>query len=312
MFKGFFWKNWWLVVILTTSFVVLFLAIMLNYQFRREEVRYIQQNLVTAQLLSFSAERGYKIGVWPFESLRKISAEESTSFLWVVKPDKTIFWADDAELMGNPVPLPYDVQVEIRDSFYRESVKLIALPIATELGQEPWALLVGVSLKPISAAKREIFTLGVSLLLLVILLAGIISYLVSKKITNPLRVLVRDLGVIGKGNLDHRVEIKTGDEIEEVGQAVNQMTKDLKESHKALEESKQVLEVKVEARTKALKELAESLEEKVRERTKELQARLAELERYHRLTVGRELKMRELKEEIKKLEENLTKYEKAG
>ncbi|MDD4990348.1 MAG: PAS domain-containing protein [Candidatus Pacebacteria bacterium] len=47
------------------------------------------------------------------------------------------------------------------------------------------------------------------------------------------------------------------------------------------------------------KTLQEGLEEKVRERTKELQERLSELERFHRLTVGRELKMIELKKELR-------------
>jgi len=59
-----------------------------------------------------------------------------------------------------------------------------------------------------------------------------------------------------------------------------------------------------------LKEFQEKLEEKVKERTKELQERVEELERLHRLTVGRELKMMELKEEIKKLNTELEKYKK--
>lgn len=56
-----------------------------------------------------------------------------------------------------------------------------------------------------------------------------------------------------------------------------------------------------------LKKLQEGLEEKVKERTKELQERIDELERLHKLTVGREIKMIELKEEIKKLKEELEK-----
>ena len=51
------------------------------------------------------------------------------------------------------------------------------------------------------------------------------------------------------------------------------------------------------------KKLQESLEEKVRERTKELQKRLNELERFHSLIVGRELKMAELKKELKVLKD---------
>lgn len=70
---------------------------------------------------------------------------------------------------------------------------------------------------------------------------------------------------------------------------------------KALEETKATLEIRVKARTRELEELAVGLEQKVKERTKELQERVEELERIHRLTVGRELKMIELKEEIAKL-----------
>ena len=81
---------------------------------------------------------------------------------------------------------------------------------------------------------------------------------------------------------------------EELEQRVQERTSDL-------EEAKSILEVKVKARTNELEELAKSLEEKVRERTKELQKRVDELEKFHKLTVGRELKMMELKKEIKKL-----------
>jgi len=75
-----------------------------------------------------------------------------------------------------------------------------------------------------------------------------------------------------------------------------------------LEEARTVLEIKVEARTKELKELAERREEIIKERTKDLQGRVNELERIHRLTVGRELKMIVLKEEIERLKEELEKY----
>ena len=50
-----------------------------------------------------------------------------------------------------------------------------------------------------------------------------------------------------------------------------------------------------------VKALQENLEKKVKKRTKELQERVEELERFHKLTVGRELKMVELKEEIENL-----------
>jgi len=77
----------------------------------------------------------------------------------------------------------------------------------------------------------------------------------------------------------------------------------------ALEEAKTVLAIKVRARTRALEEERVLLEEKVKQRTKEIQEKMEELERFNRLAVGRELKMIELKEEIKKLKEELEESE---
>ena len=80
-------------------------------------------------------------------------------------------------------------------------------------------------------------------------------------------------------------------------------TKELEETKETLEEAKTVLEIKVGARTRELKELSESLEGQVKERTADLQKNIDELKRYNRLAVGRELKMIELKAEIKKLQQ---------
>lgn len=73
------------------------------------------------------------------------------------------------------------------------------------------------------------------------------------------------------------------------------------EKRQEMEEAKATLEVRIGARTKELKELSEALEDQVKERTGELKKKIGELERFNRLAVGRELKMMELKEEIKKL-----------
>lgn len=51
------------------------------------------------------------------------------------------------------------------------------------------------------------------------------------------------------------------------------------------------------------KKLQEGLEDEVKKRTIELEKRVKELEKFHKLVVGREIKMIELKKEIKKLKE---------
>lgn len=58
------------------------------------------------------------------------------------------------------------------------------------------------------------------------------------------------------------------------------------------------------------KEFQSKLEQTVKERTKELRVRLNELEIFHNMTVGRELKMIELKKEVKKLKDEIEKFQK--
>jgi len=89
---------------------------------------------------------------------------------------------------------------------------------------------------------------------------------------------------------------------------------DLQKIRKLLEEERFSLEIKVRARTREIQEARLSLEGKVEERTKELDKekkelarKVAELEKFHRLAVNRELKMRELKKENEEMREILLK-----
>ena len=99
--------------------------------------------------------------------------------------------------------------------------------------------------------------------------------------------------------------------IEIVGFVAEKMKRDylaLLEAQEEIETIKNVLEVKVRARTRELKEFAESLDQQVKEKTKKLEEKIEEMERFNRLVVGRELRMVELKKEVKKLTEELEKH----
>ncbi len=99
----------------------------------------------------------------------------------------------------------------------------------------------------------------------------------------------------------------TDREIIDFSESLRKTAQNIINYQEKLNEAKAVLEVKVKARTSELEELAKGLDEKVKERTKELQERLNELEMFRRLSVGRELKMVELKEELKKGRKKLKK-----
>lgn len=142
-------------------------------------------------------------------------------------------------------------------------------------------------------------------LFIIIVLTLFSSVLMARNFTRPLRNLIKGTKEVTKGNLDCVINVETRDELGELAKHFNMMTRQLKKANLAFEEVKAALEIRVEARTRELKELAENLEDQIRERTGDLQKRVLELERLHKLTVGRELKMIELKKEIKKLKEEL-------
>ena len=179
------------------------------------------------------------------------------------------------------------------------------LVIANSLPMFGWKLVV---FRPVAEIYEPTSVLGRNLVLITfitLIFIFIVSLFFSQLVVNPIKKLHKGAEIIRKGNLDYKVDIRTGDEIEQLAKEFNRMAERLGQSKAALEESKAVLEIKVAARTKELKELAESLEEQVKGRTKELQEKMKELERFNRLAVGRELKMIELKKEIERLKKEI-------
>jgi len=102
-------------------------------------------------------------------------------------------------------------------------------------------------LKPvINSGLRDLALLGLGLLI-----AGAAAALLARRMVVPIRALQLGAQRIGSGELDHRIAIKTGDELEALADQFNR-------SAGALEESYATLEQRVEDRTK---ELTESLEQ---------------------------------------------------
>lgn len=113
----------------------------------------------------------------------------------------------------------------------------------------------------------------------------------------------KEIPFLIKGSLVKGGLILVGQDVSGLEKYEKILEEEVKKKKEELEEAKKVLEIKVAARTRELKKLAESLEEQLKERTKELRERLEELEKFYKLAVDRELKIRELKREIKRLKE---------
>jgi len=240
--------------------------------------------------------------------IKGMATSKDTVFIRIVNPDGSIELSNIKEEWGRTVEdldrLTQVKEITIKDGAYKgEKIKMAIYPIFQ--GKTIW---VGFTLKEIEKMVwgvliRDIFILGGGLILIILFLFSALRF----NIINPLKRIITVCQEIRKGNLDVKIDVKSKTEIGELADTFNEMIRDLRQSHIALEEAKIVLEIKVKARTKELKELAESLDEQVKERTQELQKRIEQLEKFHRLTVGRELKMIELKKEIEKLQKELKK-----
>jgi len=128
---------------------------------------------------------------------------------------------------------------------------------------------------------QNILLFGVLITILIIIYT--LSLLIKKTVIVPIKELEKGIRRIGAGDLDYRIDIGGGDEMENLASGLNVMASKLKN------------------RTEDLAREKTHLEEKVQQRTEELQERVNELESFHKLIIDRELKMIELKDEIKRL-----------
>jgi signal transduction histidine kinase len=111
-----------------------------------------------------------------------------------------------------------------------------------------WAIVLEQPVAAALAEQRGLIRYALLLFACGLLVGAVLIVLVSNKITRPIRVLHHGAQVIAEGNLDHRVDIKTGDEIEELAEEFNTMAQKLKASYSNLEK-------RVERRTHQLRAL---------------------------------------------------------
>ena len=152
-----------------------------------------------------------------------------------------------AALAGVPAPVERREQVTIAHDLKGRRV-MTAYAIITPL---KWSVFVE---QPLGEAFESLYASiqrTIVLLVVGVLLAVAASLVLARRMVTPIQALQAGAARIGAGELDQRIDVRTGDELEALGDQFNSMAAQLKESYAGLER-------KVDERTR---ELTESLEQ---------------------------------------------------
>jgi signal transduction histidine kinase/CheY-like chemotaxis protein/HPt (histidine-containing phosphotransfer) domain-containing protein len=112
---------------------------------------------------------------------------------------------------------------------------------------------VGLSEETLRARADE-FLLHAGLSAVICVLIGITAtVLLNRKITAPIASLVRATQAVAEGRLDHSIEVRSRDELQDLAVSFDAMLRRLREYRGKEEQSQRDLEAKVERRTRELK-----------------------------------------------------------
>ena len=104
----------------------------------------------------------------------------------------------------------------------------VAVPVFIEGSPEKWGTIrVGVSLermyREIAQTRWRISLFGV----LALILGSVGSVLVARRVTGPIRELMKGVEAVGRGDLSQQIPVRSRDEIGELAEAFNTMTQQL-------------------------------------------------------------------------------------
>ncbi len=130
------------------------------------------------------------------------------------------------------------ITIEEKDT--EKDVLDIAVPI---LGGEAGAVHLGISQDPIIKDVNDI-VMFLIWMITGIMIAGIIAAIIlSKVITKPISELTKAVKVVGGGNLNYSVNLSANDEIGQLSESFNKMTKDLKQRTDELQKANSDLSI---------------------------------------------------------------------
>ncbi|MBN2880744.1 HAMP domain-containing protein [Candidatus Woesearchaeota archaeon] len=212
---------------------------------------------------SFVVDENYKIVAHPNSSMILTKLDDTMISDIVSGKSYITFYLNGVEYFGTYYNQNYDIH-------YHQNSYLNWTVVVAQEKNEVFSSMIQVSFR---------------ILLIVILLLVIVFvfvYLLARRIVKPITDINTYTASVATGNFSKKLVVKTGDELEDLAVSFNNMIDEIKQTRQKLEDYNK------------------HLEDKVEKRTRELMRRNTELEKFGKLTIDRELRMIELKKELKK------------
>lgn len=132
-------------------------------------------------------------------------------------------------------------------------------PIKNLAGSIIGMLYVGILEAPYRELRNKVLLNFLAIALISVILLVFIAYFTATRTTKPLKQLITATKEVARGNLSHRVQISSRDEIGQLADSFNRMTGDLENLTGKYQLLNRTLEDKVKEKTRALRETRDQL-----------------------------------------------------
>jgi len=227
-----FWKIYLAAVIPAIVIGSLATYIVAVYQLSNEKEHAIGANMLASKLIAGQIEKGYVEFRWPFDSLRKLSQRDDFLFWWIVTDDGTIHLANDTSFIGTGA-YTYFPQVGPTPSNGKsvlDKKRNCGVVMAPFGKAKQWSFWLGFSLEDLGKLQSRIIQVSVLLLLSTVGMLAVAVYFAVKHFTKPIRTLAEGAATIGKGDLAHRVQVQSKDELGYLAESFNEMAEHLEQT----------------------------------------------------------------------------------
>lgn len=164
----------------------------------------------------------------------------------------------------------YRGEVKIGTTLYNAAFE----PISNLDGEFIGALSVALSKEHFNTLRRDYFGGIMTSAVVAVILSFVIAFFAARRLTSPLKELIKGVRCVEQGNLDFRVSIDAAGEFAMLADSFNRMADALRERGTTIRNKTLDLEVL----NRCLHEMNELLESNVRERTAELEMEKGRLE----------------------------------